>query len=107
MNATDSFEFVISNDNETTDGKVYDALLADADGKFAFEAIEFDEAGKDCYLVKELNENKNGVTYDSRVYRVVVEVVDEDGELKATVKTYNENDAHQSERTRRSSTYLL
>lgn len=67
------------------DGNVLQTVT-NADGKFAFDAIEYTEAGTYKYTISEKNTGLGGVTYDTKVYEVTVEVTDDGtGELKAKI----------------------
>ena len=63
------------------------------DGSFRFTTIDYDTAGQRYYLVKEVNGGQtiDGVTYDSTVYRVSVNVIDNlRGALVADVTITND-----------------
>ncbi len=62
------------------------------DGTFAFDSIDFTEAGTYRYLVKEVQGTLGGVTYDTTVFRVQVDVVDDlKGQLHAEVSVFDQN----------------
>ncbi len=64
----------------------------DADGNFKFE-IDFTKAGTYEYTIAERDNGVAGVTYDSRSYAVQVEIIDDNGQLKAnSIKYYYETD---------------
>ena len=69
-------------------GTVIETVKNAADGSITFSAIEYDldDAGKTyTYTVKEVNDGKAGITYDTTVYTVEVEVKDAgDGTLTVT-----------------------
>jgi len=68
------------------------------DGSFAFDAITYEKADTYYYLVKEVNggETINGVTYDSTVFRVRVEVTDDlRGQLHTRTTVFDDNDIPQ------------
>ena len=60
-----------------------------ADGKIAFTEIKLPVAGKYTFTVKEVKGNNISITYDETVFTVVVNVVNDNGTLKAEV-TYPE-----------------
>ncbi len=70
------FEFALM-DGETT----IDTAKNDAEGYFQFN-VNFTKAGTYNYTVVEKNTGVAGVEYDTNIYGVVFEVVDEDGKLK-------------------------
>ena len=80
----DAFTFKVYENGTTTErlsGK------NDADGKVDFEGeLTFDKIGKYEFDVVEVKGNEAGVTYDSTIYDLVVEVTNnfESGELEAT-----------------------
>lgn len=56
-----------------------------ADGSFAFN-LSFDTVGTKYFIIKEqIPEDKQGVSYDAKEYRIKVSVTDVDGELVANV----------------------
>jgi len=57
----------------------------DAEGKLVFSAIELKTAGKYVFTVSEVKGGVKGMTYDDTEYTVTVEVVNDNGVLKATV----------------------
>ncbi|MBQ1954721.1 MAG: hypothetical protein II350_03170, partial [Clostridia bacterium] len=68
-----------------SEGNLTEAVKNDADGKFAFTALKFDETGipvngskEYTYTVKEIAGDNARYTYDSTVYTVVVTVKDND-----------------------------
>jgi len=83
-----TFHLFESNQNFTVSALAQPLRVAKnaADGSITFEAVNISEAGKKYYVVKELNEEKAGVTYDDTVYNVTVEVTDDThGHLVAEV----------------------
>ena len=67
------------------DGTVYQAKN-DAAGSVAFPALTFAEPGTYVYTISEVNDKQANVTYDTAMYNVVVNVVDDgQGNLVATV----------------------
>ncbi len=64
-------------------GKLVETVVHDGDGKFAFEAISADRAGEYVYTVREVQGDAEGITYDTAVYVVKVQLTDnEDGTFK-------------------------
>ena len=66
-------------------GALVESVKNDADGRFAFSALTFDESdttidGENTivYTVKEISGTNNGMTYDNTVYTVTVTVKDND-----------------------------
>ncbi len=82
------FEFVLKDDAEQLVAKVSN----DADGKFSFEAITYEEAGTYYYTISETNNALGGVTYDEKVYNVEVVVADNSGKLEIVKVTYTSDD---------------
>lgn len=72
-----SFELYESDENWAVGPWVETKANGD-DGTFSFETIDYDTAGTRYYLVKEVNGGQtiDGVTYDSTVYRVTVDITD-------------------------------
>lgn len=67
------------------DGKVLQTVTNGENGKFAFSAITYTEAGTYTYTVKEVEGDLEHVTYDRSVYTVTVTVEDDlAGKLVAT-----------------------
>ena len=60
-------------------------------GTFTFDEITYTKAGTYSYTIVEEDTKSLGMTYDSTIYGVVVEVVDKGGYLEADV-TYIKND---------------
>ena len=60
----------------------------DANGKFKF-TLSFDKVGTYEYTVTEKNNGIKGITYDDSVYNVKIEIVDENGQLKAQGIVYS------------------
>lgn len=56
-----------------------------ADGELVFSGIELNAAGKYTFEVCEVKGSVKGMIYDDTKYIVTIEVVNENGELKATV----------------------
>lgn len=79
--ADDQFEF------ELKEGQNVVATAKNkADGSVTFKEIEYTAAGKHTYTVSEKAGSATGYTYDSKVYTVTVDVVDNGkGQLVATV----------------------
>ncbi|MBP3305021.1 MAG: VWA domain-containing protein, partial [Oscillospiraceae bacterium] len=70
--AEGEFSFVLKD----AGGNVIETVKNGADGKFAFTAITYAEAGTYTYTVSEVKGNLGGVAYDKTVYTVVVTVTD-------------------------------
>ena len=84
------FEFGLYNDGENTP---FETVISDEDGVVSFDAITYTEPGTHKYYVKEILPvvngaqvtEKDGITYDTTVYEVVVKAEDNDeGELVVT-----------------------
>ncbi len=76
------FEFLLlQNDQEVS------RTTNDENGNFVFDDITFDKAGTYTYAVSEINTGLGGITYDSTVYTVTVEVTEnpDTHALEATV----------------------
>jgi len=70
--------------------KVIGTATNAADGKVAFEGIEYKEAGSHTYTISEKAGNEAGVTYDTATHEVTVKVTDNgQGKLVATVTDNN------------------
>ncbi len=73
--------------------KLLETVQNAADGSFAFSALEYKTAGTWYYLVQEVNGGQtiDGVTYDSTVYRIRIQVTDDlRGQLHASVSVYDD-----------------
>lgn len=81
------FKFGLYDEN----GNVIESSVTDASGKATF-AIKYtpDAAGKTFnYELKEIDNGIHGITYDTTVYDVTVEIIDNyDGTTRATVEVY-------------------
>ena len=64
-----------------------------AEGTFRFGEITYDAPGIYEYQISEVNDGKEGYTYDSTVYTVIVTVTDEGGALKAEAKVQGAQEA--------------
>ena len=87
-----SFELYAS-DAEWTLGDLIETVENGDGGSFTFSTLHFDTAKTYYYLVRETNsgETIDGVTYDSRVYRVTIEVTDDlRGHLVSGVTIHDE-----------------
>ncbi len=95
----DEFSFTLYNSNEGwAEVSVAQIVKNNADGTFAFDEIKYDTAGTYFYLVKENNGTVAGVTYDSTVYRIKVEVKDNgEGKLVVNYTVLGENNAEKEE----------
>ena len=67
------------------DASTYQETIRNTGNAFTFSTITYDRPGTYVYQVSEVNEGKQGITYDSNVYTVTVTVTDEDGQLKTSV----------------------
>lgn len=77
----DQFSFELKD----ADGNVLQTKKNDADGKIAFDAISYSEAGTYSYTINEVVIDGNGIAEDTHVAKVKVTVVDNgDGTLTAT-----------------------
>ncbi len=77
---------------ELYEGETLKQSVSNVGKTFTFADLTFDAEGTYTYTVKEKKGDAVGVTYDETVYTVVVTVVDENGQLKATKKVDNEAD---------------
>lgn len=81
--ADKEFKFALFDKNN----KLIKEAVNDEKGKFKV-SLAFEEEGKYEYLFKEINDGKEGMTYDDSSKPVVVEVTsDENGRLKAEIKS--------------------
>ena len=56
----------------------------DADGNVAFDKITYTKPGNHLYMVREVNQGENGITYDDQTYMIHTKITDNgDGTLKA------------------------
>ncbi|WP_162609741.1 Spy0128 family protein [[Collinsella] massiliensis] len=80
------FEFLLLQNDQ-----VVSRTTNDENGNFVFDDITFDKAGTYTYAVSEINTGLGGITYDSTVYTVTVEVTEnaDTHALEATV-TYTD-----------------
>lgn len=79
------FEFAIYKNGETSNPVATGTNAADGTVSFQPKKLTFDKVGKYEYDIIEVNDGLGGVTYDSTIYDLVVEVADNgDGTLKAT-----------------------
>ncbi len=80
------FEFLLLQNDQ-----VVSRTTNDENGSFVFDDITFDKAGTYTYAVSEANTGLGGITYDSTVYTVTVEVTEnaDTHALEATV-TYTD-----------------
>lgn len=67
---------------------VVQTVSNDADGKFSFTDLTFDQVGTYNYTVHEVVNGISGVEYDATVYSVKVDVSDENGYLVAHVSYF-------------------
>lgn len=86
----DDFNFVLTAKNGApmAEGNTTgtETVKNDADGFFAFSAIEFTAEGKYVYTLVEQEGDNERIDYDGTEYTLTVTVKDVDGELKATTK---------------------
>ncbi len=81
-----SFEIYDADADFEKQGTALQTVKNDADGKISFEEIEFTEEGKYYFVIVEMDEDAERVTYDATVYNVFVEVTDNGlGQLVAEV----------------------
>ena len=85
------FTFLLKNEN----GNILQTKTNDSNGKIVFDELEYSEEGTYKYTISELDSEKDGITCDTKVYNVEVEVkkvVDEQtSKLVATIKGLNED----------------
>ena len=66
------------------DGKVVATGSNDAGGNVTFEKITYNQPGHHIYMVREVNNDLGGVTYDDQAYTVYTQIIDQgNGKLKA------------------------
>lgn len=87
------FSFIIKDGNNNVVSTGTNNADLDGDGKYddiRFSAIGYDTVGEHVYYVSEVKGNLNGVTYTTKVYTLVVKVVDnQQGQLIATGTYYD------------------
>ena len=86
------FELYDSNANWTK-GEKLETVQNASDGTFKFSSIDFTDDEDKYYIITEKNGGQtiDGVTYDSTVYRVYVDVTDDlKGQLHATVHIFDD-----------------
>ncbi len=76
-----------------------------ADGKIIFPAMEVTEAGEYIYTVREVKGEAEGITYDSRVYTVAVEVTDNGKGEFIIGYTYADNSGKEYEKAEFANSY--
>jgi len=95
------FELYKSDANWSKGEKVVQqaAVKNDAQGNFSFDQLTFDKAGSYYYLINEVipqdavNNVKDGITYDTTVYRIRIDVTDNlQGQLNAAVNIFDNQD---------------
>ena len=59
------------------EGNVIDTVYQDANGKFTFKELTFSVVGEFKYTISEVKGNAENVTYDAKVYQVVITVTDD------------------------------
>lgn len=70
-------------------GNVLQTRKNAADGTIAFDAIEYRQDGEYNYIIREVKEKADGITYDETGYEATVVVTDTDGVLSAEVVYQN------------------
>lgn len=76
------FSFIITGDKVVGKKTVNNK----ADGSLDFDTYKFEEAGIYTFVVKEVNDGRDGINYDNTVYNITVTVTDDgSGELKYTI----------------------
>lgn len=91
---TDGFTFVLKD----SEGEVVEEVVANTDGYFEFEELVFDRAGTYTYTISEEQGSANGVEYDiETLYTVVIEVVDNEGQLESTATYYLDGQKYKGE----------
>lgn len=75
------FSFVLMD----AQGNEIETVSNSADGTFTFAQIDFENPGTYTFLVEEVRNNVEGVTYDTTRHTVTVTVTDQDGQLQANV----------------------
>lgn len=90
------FELYNSNESWQIGEKIGQTVYNQSNGKFNFNEIQYDKAGSYYYIVKEAipvdaNDNvKDGITYDTAVYRIRVDVRDNFmGQLSAVANVFD------------------
>lgn len=80
---------------EGEDAKVVATGKNDADGKITMGAIEYTEAGKHTYTLREVpGDANNGITYDGKTYTIETTITDNgDGTLSAAHKLKDADEA--------------
>ena len=69
-----------------SDGEWVETVKNNERGRFKFSKLEFNEVGTYTYEIVEVNERLGGMTYDSQVVDVIIEVTDNgNGQLEASV----------------------
>lgn len=76
------FRFILTDEN----GKIIETAENDVNGAIDFETLTYDHEGEYIYYVEEEPGRDRNVTYDDRIYKVVVKVTDnEEGSLTPEV----------------------
>ena len=60
-----------------SEGTVLQEVKNQADGSIIFEDLQFDEVGEYRYIIREVNDDAEGIVYDSTEYEVLVEIIDD------------------------------
>ncbi len=81
------FELYKADANGRKVGSALQTKTNDADGKVRFDAIEFNTATEENYIIVEKAGERGGVTYDTAEYLINVQVVD-NGEGQLTAKVF-------------------
>ena len=80
------FSFVLTDVTDPNNPVVVETVKNQANGSFVFTAMEYRLPGIYNYTIHELDDNLGGVTYDKKVYNVLVVVTDDGiGNLSNTV----------------------
>ncbi len=90
-----SFELLDNRGNTVSSARLNVSDETSYQGTFAFDPITYTEEGTHSYIIREIDNALDRVTYDPSYYRVVVTVDDEGGVLKATpaITKYTYDDA--------------
>ena len=78
------------------------------DDKFEFKPLTYPTTGTHYYVIKELDKNAGGMTYDTATYRITVEVTDDlNGELVAEVVSMTDADGKAVEKVTFNNSYEI
>ena len=85
----DTFVFVLRDEDGSILQKVHN------DGKnITFDALKFSEEGRFVYTITEKEGSDDTILYDTTVYKVVIEVTEEDGKYHADVTMKKDGDSY-------------